>query len=104
MTIMCGPGEPSEHDLAEVAKFKAFLESKGERAERTKALIGEGTVHVPGDSTALVQEMSEYQPPAKPPRCPECVQGKHPNCDGYTWDDELDEPTACPCDVAGHPN
>lgn len=35
--------------------------------------------------------------------CPECRAGKHGNCDGYAWDDQLDEPTACSCDVALHP-
>lgn len=29
--------------------------------------------------------------------CPECMQGKHTNCNGITWDDAADEPTACPC-------
>jgi hypothetical protein len=87
MTIMCGPGEPSEHDLAEVAKFAAFLEKAGPP---------------PPSGLTVADIKSRLQ--GGPPPCPECVQGKHPNCDGYTWDDELDEPTACPCDVAGHPN
>jgi len=34
--------------------------------------------------------------------CPECVQAKHGNCDGCTWDDVRDELAECPCDVAGH--
>lgn len=34
--------------------------------------------------------------------CPECAQGKHPNCDGTTWDNEHDELTVCPCNEAGH--
>ena len=34
--------------------------------------------------------------------CPECRDGKHGNCNGYGWDYELDEPTACPCSVAEH--
>lgn len=29
--------------------------------------------------------------------CPECVQGKHSNCDGTAWDFELDQLTACGC-------
>lgn len=34
--------------------------------------------------------------------CPECLQGKHGNCDGTTWDIVADEPTACPCATRGH--
>jgi hypothetical protein len=34
--------------------------------------------------------------------CPECRAGKHPNCDGTTWDTVRDEPAACPCAAAGH--
>ena len=37
-----------------------------------------------------------------PPPCPECVQGKHDNCDGTTWDVIIDEPAACPCAEHGH--
>ena len=40
--------------------------------------------------------------PADPEPCPECAQGKHGNCDGTTWDNELDEPAPCPCEAAGH--
>ena len=29
--------------------------------------------------------------------CPECAAGKHLNCDGVTWDDDLDCETPCPC-------
>lgn len=29
--------------------------------------------------------------------CPECVAGKHGNCNGQAWDMEKDEPTACEC-------
>jgi hypothetical protein len=36
------------------------------------------------------------------PTCPECVQGKHGNCDGTAWDFETDKPTACKCAEAGH--
>lgn len=39
---------------------------------------------------------------ANPPACPECVQGKHQNCDGTTWDPEADAPATCPCATAGH--
>lgn len=34
--------------------------------------------------------------------CPECRQGKHPNCDGTTWDLQADGPAACPCAEGGH--
>jgi len=36
------------------------------------------------------------------PPCPECRQGKHPNCDGVTWDTALDQAMPCPCDDRGH--
>ena len=29
--------------------------------------------------------------------CPECVNGKHGNCDGSAWDDAADAATACTC-------
>lgn len=32
-----------------------------------------------------------------PAPCPECRQGKHPNCTGDTWDPVRDAPAACPC-------
>ena len=34
--------------------------------------------------------------------CPECRAGKHPNCDGRSWDYVADEPAPCPCAGAGH--
>jgi hypothetical protein len=30
--------------------------------------------------------------------CPECLAGKHQNCDGTAWDRERDEITTCKCD------
>jgi hypothetical protein len=35
--------------------------------------------------------------------CPECVAGKHVNCDGQAWDEDLDQPGICPCWVAHEP-
>lgn len=32
------------------------------------------------------------------PVCPECLAGKHQNCDGTTWDFDRDEITLCACD------
>lgn len=29
--------------------------------------------------------------------CPECVAGKHKNCDGTTWDNETDGLIPCAC-------
>lgn len=29
--------------------------------------------------------------------CPECAAGKHPNCDGGSWDRATDAPGTCPC-------
>lgn len=40
--------------------------------------------------------------PPRPQACPECLQGKHDNCDGSTWDTALDQPGLCPCYKAGH--
>jgi hypothetical protein len=34
--------------------------------------------------------------------CPECIQGKHTNCDGTTWDVDADAPTDCLCAVHDH--
>lgn len=34
--------------------------------------------------------------------CPECVAGKHRNCDGRTLDHARDEFVPCPCRAAGH--
>lgn len=36
------------------------------------------------------------------PVCPECLQGKHGNCDGTALDEEHDEITLCACNEAGH--
>lgn len=44
--------------------------------------------------------MPHLLPP--PPPCPECEQGKHPNCDGTTWNDSTDARDWCPCDENGH--
>jgi hypothetical protein len=32
--------------------------------------------------------------------CPECLTGKHRNCDGTAWDFDNDEITDCQCEVA----
>lgn len=34
--------------------------------------------------------------------CPECKQGKHANCDGEAWSDEIDGPVPCSCHEQGH--
>ena len=35
----------------------------------------------------------------QPDVCPECAQGKHPNCTGYVLDDNDNEtPCQCPCE------
>lgn len=34
--------------------------------------------------------------------CPECVQGKHRNCDGRTWDFDNDDYRACECPDEEH--
>jgi len=37
--------------------------------------------------------------PPRPAVCPECVQGKHGNCDGTALDRATDEVGACECEV-----
>lgn len=34
--------------------------------------------------------------------CPECTQGKHPNCDGTMWDNDKDELENCVCAQLDH--
>lgn len=34
--------------------------------------------------------------------CPECVAGKHRNCDTTAWDHDTDQPTACACWANDH--
>jgi hypothetical protein len=34
--------------------------------------------------------------------CPECIQGKHINCDGTSWDQASDGPAPCPCYLNEH--
>lgn len=42
---------------------------------------------------------TEYDPDQTTiPVCPECVNGKHKNCDGNAWDDVEDELTDCRCE------
>lgn len=36
------------------------------------------------------------------PDCPECVAGKHDNCDGTSWNPAADDIDACPCAKRGH--
>lgn len=38
-------------------------------------------------------------------QCPECLNGKHPNCDGVAYDEKADDtvPCACPCLTAPTP-
>lgn len=42
--------------------------------------------------------------PAAPPvdPCPECIQDKHRNCDGTSWDVAQDQPAPCPCYTNDH--
>lgn len=37
------------------------------------------------------------------PTCPDCLQGKHTNCTGTSWNNTKDEETYCPCAVKNHP-
>jgi hypothetical protein len=36
-------------------------------------------------------------PTSSAPICPECEQGKHPNCNGEAWDSVTDSITDCKC-------
>lgn len=59
-------------------------------------------------STSVPVHVAETPAPAfapvvhEPQACPECLQDKHGNCDGSTWDAALDQPGLCPCYKAGH--
>ncbi len=37
-----------------------------------------------------------------PPICPECSQGKHPNCAGTALDETVDEIVPCACTDRSH--
>lgn len=48
-----------------------------------------------------------WRPPAMtadggPLPCPECRDGKHPNCDGSSWSEVDDAPADCPCGDPAH--
>lgn len=36
------------------------------------------------------------------PKCPECGDGKHGNCDGWAWDFDRDDVAPCPCAKGEH--
>jgi len=38
----------------------------------------------------------------QPLLCPECRNGKHPNCDGHAWDQTADAPAPCECPEPEH--
>lgn len=41
-----------------------------------------------------------FHPPAN--ECPECRQGKHGNCNGDSWDNEVDDFVDCACAARSH--
>jgi hypothetical protein len=41
-------------------------------------------------------------PERHPEDCPECRQGKHGNCAGFSFDPDTDEQIDCPCAEGGH--
>jgi hypothetical protein len=50
-----------------------------------------------------VQEVGPVAQPVPCPECsgrlcPECVQGKHGNCDGVAWNEALDREVDCVCE------
>jgi hypothetical protein len=62
-------------------------------------------VHPP--DTVLIVAWVEPAPQVEQPQdgvlpCPECLAGKHGNCDGTTWDTVADEPADCPCAANEH--
>lgn len=66
-------------------------------------------VHAPDQAieaaryAAAVEEWSDARRATSyDPSCPECVSGKHDNCDGTAWDSVRDRETACRCAVAEH--
>lgn len=67
-------------------------------AELAKAIPHDHQTHVEG---CFRCDLSRNETPVTP-ICPECEQGKHGNCDGTAWDDELDELTTCRCNDHAH--
>lgn len=59
----------------------------------------EGAARLPVDEVARLIGNPE---PAPIEPCPECVAGKHGNCDGNAWDPAADDVAPCPCGEAGH--
>jgi hypothetical protein len=53
---------------------------------------------VAGAIRARMAQMVADHIPGQAWVCPECVQGKHQNCDGQAWDFDADEPTGCGCE------
>lgn len=61
-----------------------------------------GDVHDPAAVPLVAALMESSDDSSEVDDCPECVQGKHDNCDGVTWDQETDTYADCPCYLDGH--
>lgn len=57
--------------------------------------------HTHGWDIEHVGLVNQEPSPAAGPSCPECVQGKHPNCTGDAMDED-DRFVACGCAKRGH--
>lgn len=60
---------------------------------------------VPPPSAVEAADPGGIDPPpgTGAPWCPECLAGKHGNCDGTTLDPATDDITTCPCGANDHP-
>lgn len=95
-TVVLGVVKPPSQEMTVEEAHEAF---DGTGSATTSAV---GVVH-PGSGLIDVRWRQEHEGSFPPPEaCPECVQGKHGNCDGTAWDDKADAPTACPCEKRGH--
>lgn len=75
---------PEQHDLAEALRAAHW-----------------GTVTLDGHQRHFCPSHKAQGRPLSP--CPECVAGKHQNCNGETWDETADRIGTCPCATQGHP-
>lgn len=85
-----------EHVQEVVRSLRMQVEELRLELARTQAKAERNEQGLLSMAAALLPE------PPRPQACPECLQGKHDNCDGSTWDSALDQPGLCPCYKAGH--
>jgi len=54
------------------------------------------------DAVSEPQAVEDVHSAPESPICPECVAGKHQNCEGQAWDNAADEPVGCACADEAH--